>query len=108
MGCSGIEEIIAERKLTLLDESGRTSEVIVRLGKPRMSAEADDFSCEVHIAGFNDDKISRIFGLDAFQAIQLALRYISVSLQLFRERSGQALYWTSEGDDMGFPEQPAQ
>ncbi|HEV2176559.1 MAG TPA: hypothetical protein VGW33_05065 [Terriglobia bacterium] len=72
-----IREVIAERKLTVVTESGVRQDIVVRLGKPKASAKSADFSCQVQVEGPGGKRNSRIFGLDAFQALELALRYIS-------------------------------
>jgi Domain of unknown function (DUF6968) len=99
-----ISDAIAERRLTLVNQAGTAQEVIVRLGKPKSSEDALDFSCEIEIVMPDEVINSRIFGLDAFQALQLATRYIASRLHHYRRERNAVLYWTGEGDDMGFPD----
>jgi ribosome-associated translation inhibitor RaiA len=101
-------DVIAERGLTLVTQAGTVQEVIVRLGKPKPSEEADDFSCEIEIVTPDGAINSRILGVDAFQALELATRYIASRLRHYRREQNAILYWTREGDDMGFPDPSSQ
>jgi hypothetical protein len=96
-------DVIAERTLTLLEENSKKRHVYVRLGKPEESHDQTDYSCPIQIVGLEDDNVKQIFGVDAFQALQLALRYISFRLHHCR-KDNLALYCWEEGDDMGFPD----
>ena len=106
MTAEAINEIIAERTLTRLARNGNRKQVVVRLGKPQPSSLAEDYYCPVQIVGLGTTKVSKIIGLDAFQSLQRALKYISFRLQHSREKSGLILYCWEQGDDMGFPEVP--
>jgi hypothetical protein len=106
MASGNIGEVIAERVLTLVHENGDTTKVSVRLGKPQASPDGDEAHCACQITGIGDEKVHEIFGIDAFQALQLALRYISFRLHHYRKRSDNAIYAWERGDDMGFPEDP--
>jgi ribosome-associated translation inhibitor RaiA len=99
-----ISDVIAERTLTLVTETGIVQEIVVRLGKPKPSEGADDFYCEIEITIPDGAINSRIFGLDGFQALQLATRYIASRLHHYRRERNAVLYWTGEGDDMGYPD----
>jgi hypothetical protein len=93
--------MIAERRYALIDASGGSREVVVRLGAPQQS-DHGDFSCAYEIVGFGRARMSSAFGIDAFQAIQLALRNIGAELHLHRQRSGCGFFFQEEGDDLGF------
>jgi ribosome-associated translation inhibitor RaiA len=99
-----ISDAIAERRLTLVTQAGTAQEVIVRLGKPKPAEDADDFSCEIEIVMPEETINSWILGVDAFQALQLATRYIASRLHHYRRERNVVLYWTGEGDDLGFPD----
>lgn len=45
------------------------------------------------VTGISDERVDRIFGIDAFQAIELALRFISVWLMLLTRDAGGRLRW---------------
>ena len=99
-----LSDVIAERRLTLVAQAGTVQEVSVRLGKPKPAEDADDFSCEIEIVMPDEVINSRILGVDAFQALQLATRYIASRLHHYRRERNAILYWTGKGDDMGFPD----
>jgi hypothetical protein len=101
-----LNDLIAERTLTLLETNGNLKQVIVRLGKPQTSPLGSEYYCEVQIVGLGNERASRIFGIDAFQALELSLKYISFRLHHTREESSLTLYCWEEGDDMGFPPLP--
>jgi Domain of unknown function (DUF6968) len=104
VGLDAIDVVIAEKTLTLLESDGSSRLVLVRLGKPERSPQADNYYCPFQFVGLGSEKVHRIFGLDAFQALQLAQRTISVLLHHYRKESNLVLYWLERGDDMGFPE----
>ncbi len=104
MATDNLEEMIAERRLTLISNSGELQEILVRIGKPARSADHAEFACEYQIAGLGDTKVRRIYGLDAFQSLQLTLKFISTMLNHHRQESDGRIYWLEPGDDMGFAE----
>src|ERR1700690_2577747 len=97
-----VEALIAERQLTLVTDEGEVREIMVRIGKPGPSPDRECFSCEFQISGFGDSKARRIYGVDAFQALQLTLWMISTMLNHYREEAKGRIYWQKPGDDMGF------
>ena len=107
MSAGGIREIVAERILTVENRDGSIAHVSVRLGKPQLSPEGQDFFCEVQLCGDHDTRIQRVFGLDGFQALQLSIRYVRALLDHYAQQLGCVVYWTERGDDMGFPEIPS-
>ncbi len=96
--------MIAERRLTLASDDGTHLDLVVRIGKPQRSPDREEFSCECQIAGLDQSKVWRIYGVDTFQAIQLALSFISTLLNQYRRESKGSIYWLEPGDDMGFAE----
>jgi hypothetical protein len=104
MASDSIEDAIAERRLTLISDAGEAREIVVRIGKPTLSPDQADFACECQIAGLGESRVRRIHGLDAFQSLQLTLRFISAMLYHHREEAQGRLYWEEPGDDMGFAE----
>jgi hypothetical protein len=104
MASDSLEDPIAERRLTMISDAGEAREIMVRIGKPALSPGRADFGCECQIAGLGESRVHRIYGLDAFQSLQLALRFISIMLNHHREEAGGRLFWHEPGDDMGFGE----
>jgi hypothetical protein len=52
--------------------------------------------------GVEEGKVRRVYGLDAFQTLQLVLRLISTLLNHYRREAKDRVYWLEPGDDMGF------
>ena len=88
--------IVAARRLHLPGEPKHT--VTVRIGLPRRLRDGWDWGCPVEITGLGAPRIRYVFGVDAFQALQLGLDYIAV-----RTSTGPvAPYWFEPGGGAGF------
>jgi hypothetical protein len=107
MTSNRIDEVIARRQLSFATDSGEVREIVVSIGKPEPAPDRGNFSCEYQITGIGRNKAERIYGLDAFQAIQLTLGFISTMLNHYRQEASGRIYWQEPGDDMGFVEAPA-
>jgi hypothetical protein len=95
-------EVVATRTLSVIDGENR-KEVKVLLGKPRKSSDGDDYACPVQIRGLGNEKIRSVVGVDAFQAIQLAMKYIAVELHAHAQ-TGEHIQWEGSNEgDLGFP-----
>jgi hypothetical protein len=91
-------DLIAERVLT--GSTGQqTFEVKVRLGKPVPDPKGD-WMCPFQIIGTGDGRAEKIFGIDAVQALQLAM--FAAGAKLDRIRENVALIFLNS-DDLGFP-----
>jgi hypothetical protein len=101
-----VREVIAERTLILERRNKRRKKITVLLGKPQMFPEgSDDYFCPFQVLGLGGDEVSYAAGVDAFQAIQLALVGVAAHLHfLYRRRLGDGFYWLEKGDNLGFPE----
>jgi hypothetical protein len=104
MASDGLEGMIAERRLTLVCDDGQARDVVVRVAKPERSPDREEFSYECEILGLDEGNVRRIYGLDAFQALQLVLSFISTLLNHYRREAKGRIYWLEPGDDMGFAE----
>jgi hypothetical protein len=97
----GVGETIATRSYSLLRE-GETG--VVLLGKTLHFPNHIDFYCPYEIKRSIHRKLWGIGGVDAFQALQLAVNTLRVELEMLRRNGGGQLVW--EGDDkgdLGFP-----
>ncbi len=105
MKLESLGEIIAERKFELLRDAHERETIVVLLGKPQQSPDdATFYGCPYQIKRSNSEKLMTICGVDAFQALQLAISTIGVELEVIRRDSGGQLIW--DGDDkgdLGFP-----
>jgi hypothetical protein len=100
-----IGETIATRKLLLLRERNSTEEeVFVLLGKPQPLPDHKDFFCPYQVKGAGDEKVRVAYGIDGFQALQLALSILSVELEILNKELGGKLRWEcDEKGWLGFP-----
>jgi hypothetical protein len=90
-------DVIATRRLMLLDDPSH--EIVVLMGRPMKTIGVEEYSCSVQITGLGDQRLSRIYGVDSFQAIQLTLRFIGSRLSALNAEAGGRLRW--EGDEGG-------
>jgi hypothetical protein len=100
-----VGEIIAERKFKLVRDGFEGETVVVVLGKPQhMHDQSDFYGCPYQIKRPDSEKLMTICGIDAFQALQLAINAIGVELEVIRRDSGGQLIWDGdEKGDLGFP-----
>jgi hypothetical protein len=100
-----VGEIIATRRFILAREGHQQVDVIVSMGKPEQFPDNTDYYCPYQIRSFNGDKVMAIGGVDAFQAMQLALATIRVELEVIERDSGGRLAWEGGAEgDLGFAE----
>ena len=100
----GVGELIATRTLTLRQENGPTSEIMVLLGKPQPLPKHEDYYCPYQIKGAGDEQVRYTCGVDSFQALHLALSTVAVELEVLNKELAGRLRW--ECDDtggLGFP-----
>ena|SRR5688572_26335585 len=86
-------EVIARRRLNPPDAPGRS--VVVSLGKPREAEEADHWECPFRISGSGIRQVEYGRGVDAFQALTMALEGIRYVL----DRLDTPLVWGEIFDD---------
>jgi hypothetical protein len=92
--------LIATRVLKL-QSAGGDIEILIRLFAPE-PAEVD-WSCRFEI-DWPDEKLSRFaVGVDAAQALQLALRMIGVQIYASDHHASGKLMWLEPGKGYGFP-----
>lgn len=89
--------VIAERALVCGGK--RKRQLTVRLGVPKR-AKGVDWVCPYQIAGLRDSRADAAYGVDALQALMMALEAIRVRL----EKAGGECTWVGgEEGDAGFP-----
>ena len=102
MRVDNIGEVIAVRRLFLVGEPDR--EILVKMGSPQKTPGEQDFYCPFQITGVGDDRPQAIVGIDAFQAMQLAMQFIGGTLmQLNRKNDGRLRWECDEQGGFGFP-----
>jgi hypothetical protein len=97
MNIDQIGEISFERPLAL----DGVDSVMVVVGVPRPHPEGD-FYCPWRIRGLADGKVRSAYGIDAIQAMWLALHMIGAYLYTSDEGRARRLSWLGEAD-LGFP-----
>jgi hypothetical protein len=102
-------DVIATRKLSLRDGTA----VVVSIGCPRPFPREEDFPdddsffCPYRITGLSKLRESHVGGVDAVQALRLALQKIGVDLKFSEEGKRGDLFWLDDSDDnFGFPAMP--
>ena len=96
-------EVIAVRVLAR-DFEASGDRVVVKLGKPQNGADDHEFICPFVVEGVADDRVHVAYGVDEFQALQEAIRLLSMYLhENINPRFENALRWIGGGDgDIGF------
>jgi len=86
-------EVIAVRRLSWEGEENRW--VLVSIGKPAETpGGAGEFYCPIQMTGLGDTEfVTAIFGVDGFQALELALRFIGQRLADINAKNGGRLRW---------------
>ena len=97
-------EVIAVRRFWWEHNSSR--QLLVSIGKPNQSPDTKgEFYCPIQTSGFGDDeRVEAIFGVDAFQALELALQYVGWRLSAIDREGGGRLRWEF-GDDGRIPKE---
>jgi hypothetical protein len=99
---AAVGEIIATRRLYLLDD--KTREIRVLLGKPQQMPNSEDDGSVPQIIGIGRDAVRCAAGVDGLQAVTIALKMIGADLAAFNSEHGGRLRWLDDGDPtIGFP-----
>lgn len=99
MDAISLGSVIASRTLRL---GTQVDGVTVSIGAPKPYADGKDFYCPFRIEGLGDDRVKYAGGVDAVQALQLAMQRIGI--ELYASPHASALRWIDpDGPDLGFP-----
>jgi hypothetical protein len=98
-------EVVATRVLRLLGgETSPDDEVVVKIGKPQPFPDGRDYFCPYQITGLGDGKVRYSGGIDAIQALHLAIVGAGSDVFALNELCGGQLRWDGdERGDLGFP-----
>lgn len=100
MDIGDIGEPIADRKLVM-----GADEVVVTIGKPQLFDDGQDYYCPYSIEHAGQRKVSYAGGMDAVQALQLAMKKIGVDLGYLAKTRGVPIAWLPDTPgDTGFPD----
>lgn len=92
--------LIAERILVLNAEQDAL-QIPVRIFVPRKAGT--DWACRFTIGWPEQEFEMNVLGVDAFQAMELALRTVGVMLYTSEHHKTGRLMWLEAGDGYGFP-----
>jgi hypothetical protein len=95
------QSIIAERILEIRKNGHNPIPVPVRILAPVKGDQ--DWSCRIEIDWPRRPKRMDIYGIDAFQALDLALRTVGAMLYTSVYHGRGELVWLEPGDGYGFP-----
>lgn len=104
MKLENVGTVIASRELTL-DESQK---VEVLIGKPEPCPDGIDWYCPHQTVGVGSGRVRYAIGVDAVQALVLALSMVGAELYTSDEYEAHRLNWDggSVKGDLGFPVPP--
>jgi hypothetical protein len=104
MDFESIGEIIATRRLHLVDEGNHKRTVSVFVGKPQQSHGSADYHCPFQVIGIGSQQTQLARGHDSIQALQSALILIAASLNHLNNELGGKLIWDGgRKGELGFP-----
>lgn len=101
MRLENVGRILAERALDL-EVTGRRREVRVLIGAPEPLPGSSDFFCAYQIIGLDDPTVRYAGGVDAAQALYLAMEAVGTQLAATTEARSGRLTWYGERA-LGFP-----
>lgn len=104
MQITSLGDVIAERRFSLTTRDGQQTVVTVKLGKPVEFDDGTGYYAPFQLTGIGSEKIKYAAGVDAVQALQLAMKMIGANLNALRDPDSVELEWEA-GDkgDLGFP-----
>lgn len=98
-------DIIASRFLDIVDGEARpVGQATVHIGRP-WQEPAGEWAIPYQIVGLGDDRVYRLLGFDAIQAMQCVQLVIGSILASSDEGEQGRLRWAGESD-LGFPVPP--
>jgi hypothetical protein len=90
--------VIATREL----ECRGAVPIVVLIGQPQPFPDYEDYYCPFQLRGYGDERIRYAGGVDAVQALELALQMIGTILYTSREAQEKRLSWNG-AENLGFP-----
>lgn len=96
-----MNSVIARRSYRFIDASGRERPVTIEIGSPNPFPDDTGYRCPVRVDGLGDGVVREIGGIDALQALLLALRFLNTTLPAFAQEAGGRLVWEDDSEDLG-------
>ncbi|UCF88767.1 MAG: hypothetical protein JSV70_00470 [bacterium] len=88
-----IKNIVASRKVKAVDFTGKTFDLTIVIGLP-FEVGHDEWACPVSMEGLYKQR-GPIFGVDSFQALMLAVKFVKDLLKDFQDKGG-SIYWADD------------
>ena len=98
-----LEPILAERSLEYHDPDRGCQRVRVLLGMPRECADEENWYCPFQIVGIGLEPVRAIYGIDAFQCLQLVMKVIGATLYSLSAQGSRLSWLDGPVGDFGFP-----
>src|SRR5262249_47538072 len=98
LSSGGSVKPIAVRTFEFIATSGSRRPVTLEIGAPYAFEDGTGYQCPVRVIGLGDDAVRPIGGVDAIQALMLALRFLGTTLPAFAEQAGGRLVWDKDED----------
>ena len=99
-------QVLASRTVRFQPAVGAAIDVVVSLGMPIRDEDGRAWLCPFGISGIRDEPVRAAFGIDAMQALVLALHVLPTELRaIAREESGT---FPSGDEDLGLTESAKQ
>lgn len=94
------------RRASIVDGSGPPRKVIVRIGYPKKRSDGR-YECTTEVDDGRSLNIKPMNGVDAFEALFVAIMLIGTELAFIRESLQRPMTWMEgEGRDLSFPVYP--
>lgn len=104
MQLDDIGEVIAERQLLMKSRDGPVTAITVKLGRPVPFPDDSSYYAPFQVIGAGSEEVKYAGGVDAFQALQLAMKLIRIYLNSLAIECSCELSWDAgEEGDLGFP-----
>lgn len=99
---TALGDVLAEREYEAIHAgAGKPRKVVLRIGKPRIAPHQDGaWICPAQILGIGEDNVLEAAGIDAVQALHLAM--VMAGARLTYPPKGLTITWLG-GSDLGLP-----
>ncbi len=95
--------VLVERRLRMKrPSSGKKSDIVIRIGHPKVINSEGDADCPVAIDGLFDE-LPPMRGIDAMDSLRLAIRFAE---RLLQDRSDGAKFYWPNGEEYFAPDTP--
>ncbi|MEM9694491.1 MAG: hypothetical protein AAGA56_18200 [Myxococcota bacterium] len=99
-----LEQVIAMRRLRVGGSDDLDVRLLIGLPRPFPDDPNGDYLCPYQITGVGDEKVRYAAGVDALQALELALQILPVQLDVLRTQHPGLRWEDAPAGDYGFSE----